>query len=129
MPFSKNSEFKYSIRGINRIIEERGNQLIRFSQIAWVGPEEDVDESKIKYDLRRFVTEQDGTERMLKGVSFLSNNGPHELANVLVEENFGDTTKILESIKTRSDFADAVHTVYGDRIPDTEYIDLREILK
>ena len=30
-------EFKYSFRGIDRVIEERGNQFIRFAQIAWAG--------------------------------------------------------------------------------------------
>lgn len=130
MAFSKNSgEFKYSFRGINRIVEEKGNQFIRFAQIAWAGEDEEVEPSKIKYDLRRYFTDADNVEKMGKGVTFLSDNGPTELANILVEEGFGETFKILGSIKNRDDFADAVHEVCGDKVTSTDGIfDLRDIL-
>lgn len=131
MSFSKNGgEFKYSFRGINRVVEEKGNQFIRFAQIAWAGDDEEVDPSKIKYDLRKYTTDSEGNERMLKGVSFLTDNGPHELAHILVEEGFGNTTKILDTIKQRDDFVDAVKESYGEKAKDVEdnTFDLRDIL-
>lgn len=130
MAFTKNSEFKYSIRGINRIVEEKGNSFIRFAQIAWAGEDEDVDPSKIKYDIRRYFTDSDGAEKMGKGVSFLSNEGPSELTHILVEEGFGKTSKILDSIKTRDDFPKAVKESYGDAISENSegVFDLRDIL-
>lgn len=130
MAFSKNSEFAYSFRGINRVIEEKGNQFIRFAQIAWAKDDEEVDPSKIKYDLRKYTTDADGNEKMLKGVSFLTDNGPTELVHVLTEEGFGKTTKILETIKNRDDFPDAVKEVYGDKVSDDidNTFDLRDIL-
>lgn len=129
MAFSKNSEFKYSFRGINRIVEEKGNQFIRFSQIAWAGPDEEVDPSKIKYDLRKYFNDADGHEKMLKGVTFLTDEGPTELTHVLVEEGFGKTEKILSTIKERSDYPDAVKAVYGGKVDDVdETFDLRDIL-
>lgn len=131
MAFSKNGgEFKYSFRGINRVVEEKGNQFIRFAQIAWAGDDEEVDPSKIKYDLRKYTTDSDGNERMLKGVSFLTDNGPHELTHILVEEGFGNTTKILDTIKQRNDFVDAVKESYGEKAKDVNdnTFDLRDIL-
>ena len=130
MAFSKNGEFKYSFRGVNRVVEEKGNQFIRFAQIAWAGEDEEVDPGKIKYDLRRYFTDADGVEKMGKGVTFLSDNGPTELTHILVEEGFGKTSKILEVIKNRDDFADAVHEVYGDKISESDHgtFDLRDIL-
>lgn len=131
MAFSKNGEFKYSFRGINRVVEEKGNQFIRFAQIAWAGEDEDVEPNKIKYDLRRYFTDADGVEKMGKGVTFLSDNGPTELAHILVEEGFGNTSKILESIKGRDDFPNAVREVYGEgsiEESDDGTFDLRDIL-
>lgn len=131
MSFSKNGgEFKYSFRGINRVVEEKGNQFIRFAQIAWAGDDEEVDPSKIKYDLRKYTTDSEGNERMLKGVSFLTDNGPHELTHILVEEGFGNTTKILDTIKQRNDFVDAVKESYGEKAKDVSdnTFDLRDIL-
>ena len=129
MAFSKDKEFKYSFRGINRIVEEKGNQFIRFAQIAWVGDDEEVEPSKIKYDLRKYTTDAEGKEKMLKGVSFLTDDGPSELTHVLIDEGFGNTTKILDGIKQRKDFKDAVETSFGTKVKDDSTIDLRDILK
>lgn len=131
MAFKKNGEFKYSFRGINRIVEERGNQFIRFAQIAWKGEDEDCEPNEIKYDLRKYTTDSDGKERMLKGVSFLSEEGPHELTHILLEEGFGNTEKIIDTIKTREDFKDAVKSSYGIHKEDFDdgTFDLRDIIK
>jgi hypothetical protein len=131
MAFKKNGEFKYSFRGINRIVEERGNQFIRFAQIAWKGEDEDCEPNEIKYDLRKYTTDSDGKERMLKGVSFLSEEGPHELTHILLEEGFGNTEKIIDIVKTREDFKDAVKSSYGIYKEDSDdgTFDLREIIK
>ena len=130
MAFSKNSEFKYSFRGVNRVVDEKNNQFIRLAQIAWVGADEEVDPNKIKLDIRKYTTDADGNERMLKGCSFLTEDGPHELTHALVEEGFGKTEKILGAIKNRSDFPEAVRACYGDKAPDDidETFDLRTII-
>lgn len=131
MAFKKNGEFKYSFRGINRIVEERGNQFIRFAQIAWKGEDEECEPSEIKYDLRKYTTDSDGKERMLKGVSFLSEEGPTELTHILLEEGFGKTENIIDIIKTRQDFKDAVEASYGIHTDNTDdgTFDLRDIIK
>lgn len=132
MAFKKNpGEFKYSFRGINRVVEERGNQFIRFAQIAWKGEDEECEPNEIKYDLRKYTTDSDGNERMLKGVSFLSEEGPHELTHILVEEGFGNTEKIIDTLKTRDDFKSAVESSYGVNVDSDEdgTFDLRDIIK
>lgn len=130
MAFRNNAEFKYSIRGINRIVDEKNNQFIRLAEIAWAGADEEVDPSKIKLDIRKYTMDADGNERMLKGCSFLTEDGPHELTHALVEEGFGNTEKILTAIKQRSDFPDAVKSCYGEKAPETvdDTFDLRNII-
>lgn len=130
MAFKKNGEFKYSFRGINRIVEERGNQFIRFAQIAWKGEDEECEPSEIKYDLRKYTTDSDGKERMLKGVSFLSEEGPTELTHILLEEGFGKTENVIDIIKNRQDFKDAVEASYGVHTDNNDgTFDLRDIIK
>ena len=126
-------EFKYSFRGINRVIEEKGNQFIRFAQIAWAGEDEEVTDDQIKFDLRKYTSDADGNERMLKGVSFFSKEGVDELANTLVEEGFGDTNKIVSSLKGRDDFSDAIKRAYGvivneDTEDEDDTYDIRSII-
>lgn len=123
-------EFKYSFRGINRVIEEKGNQFIRFAQIAWAGEDEEVTDDQIKFDLRKYTSDADGNERMLKGVSFFSREGVDELTNTLVEEGFGDTNKIVSSLKERDNFSDAVKKAYGFTEDDEseESFDIRSII-
>ena len=130
MAFKKNADFAYSIRGINRVIDEKNNQFIRLAEIAWAPADEEVPPEKIKLDIRKYTTDSDGNERMLKGCSFLTEDGPHELTHALVEEGYGKTEKILSAIKNRSDFPDAVKTCYGDKVPDDvdETFDLRSII-
>lgn len=130
MAFKKNGEFKYSFRGINRIVEERGNQFIRFAQIAWKGKDEECEPNEIKYDLRKYTTDSDGKERMLKGVSFLSEEGPTELTHILLEEGFGKTESVIDIIKNRQDFKDAVEASYGVHTDNNDgTFDLRDIIK
>lgn len=133
MAFNKDKEFKYSFRGINRIVEEKNNSFIRFAQIAWVGEDEEVEPDKIKYDLRRYTTDADGNEKMLKGVSFLTNDGPTELTHILLEEGFGKTETVLSTIKERDDFKEAVESIASNNVSkksgkDDDTFDLRDLI-
>ena len=128
MPFKKNSEFKYSIRGINRIVEERGNQFIRFAQIAWADQDEDVPPEKIKYDLRKYISMPNGEEKMLKGISFLTPEGPNELSHILLEEGFGDTCKVLSIVQKRKDFSKAIDQLTSNKQSSEDICDLNKLL-
>lgn len=128
---SEDGSFKYSIRGINRIVEERGQQFLRLSQIAWnVGEDEDVEPEKIKLDLRKFRTDADGNEIMGKGVSFMTEEGPHELVHIMMEEGYGNTEKCIRILKDRPDFVNAAKAAYGEETSEDgdETFDLRDLL-
>lgn len=131
MPFKKSEDFKYSIRGLNRVIEEKGSSYIALRKIAWgFGDDEDVDPEKIRLDLRKYRTDSDGNEVMSKGVSFMTEEGPHELVHVMMEEGFGNTGKCISILKDRGDFVDGVREAYGEKveIEDDEAFDLRDLL-
>ena len=126
---SEDGSFKYSYRGINRVIEEKGQQLLRIAQIAWnVGDDEEVEPDKIKLDIRKYRTDADGNEVMGKGVSFMTPEGPHELVHIMLEEGFGDTEKRIRILKDRYDFKQAAASAYGEKTDDDSTFDLRDFL-
>ena len=68
-------------------------------------------------------------ERASRGFSFLTEEGPHELANVLVSNGYGHTQDILERLKDRPDFQDSLKAIYNESDQDDdEYFDPREAL-
>lgn len=124
-------DLKYKICGTDRIIDEKGSAFIALRKIAWgVGQNEEVeDESKIKTDIRKYYNTPDG-ERMNKGVSFLTEEGPHELVHVMLEEGYGDTSKCMAILKDRSDIKEAITFVYNlEPSEDNEFYDPRDLLK
>ena len=88
-----NGNFKYAIdKDFDHTIDEKGNTFIALRKIAW------GDSDNYKLDLRKYYTTEDG-ERMNKGVSFLTDEGPNELARVLIDTGYGNAMDIAESIK------------------------------
>ena len=88
-----NGNFKYAIdKDFDHTIDEKGNTFIALRKIAW------GDSENYKLDLRKYYTTEDG-ERMNKGVSFLTDEGPNELARVLIDTGYGNAIDIAESIK------------------------------
>ena len=77
------------------VLEEGGNTSINLRRISWDGKPSKLDIRKYRY--------QSGKEVMLKGVT-LTDKGGSELANILVDKGYGDTTKLLDSLRKRSDF-------------------------
>ena len=100
---------------------------LRLIEVAWAGEDEDVPPEAIKYDIRKYTTDSAGNERMLKGVSFFSEEGPNQLANILVEEGFGNTRTILQNIRKRPDFADALKP-QNESDSEDDGFDLRDIM-
>lgn len=81
----------------DHIIQEKGNTYISLRKVKW------FENSDVKLDLRKYVTNTDGSEKMMKGCSFDEEAG-HELTHALTEEGYGDTRVILNNIKDRDDF-------------------------
>ena len=87
------TEFKYAIdKSFDHTIDEKGNTFIALRKIAWGNSEE------YKLDLRKYYATAEG-ETMSKGVSFLTEDGPNELVNVLLQEGYGEPMAIAETIK------------------------------
>lgn len=120
----KKDDIKLTIvGGFDRIIEEQSNSFVALRKLKW------TEDGTARYDLRRYRIDADGNEVVGKGLGFTTEEGPHELANVLVEEGFGDTTKIIRSIMTRGDFSEAMEKAANpDSSDEEEGINLEDVI-
>lgn len=85
--------FKYEFDPeFNHLIEEKANTYIALRKVRW------GDSPEFKVDLRKYRAQENG-EQMLKGCTFMSEDGVHELAKVLIEEGYGRTDEIVNAIK------------------------------
>lgn len=85
------------VDGYDHIFDEKGNTFLSLRKISWGGREP-------KLDLRKWYTMADGEERVGRGVGFLTEEGPHELTRILVQEGFGYTNELMDILSTREDF-------------------------
>lgn len=119
---NSNKEFKMEILpGFDFIIEEGANTSINLRKISWGGRDPKLDIRKWSY--------QDGQERAMKGVG-LTNEGANELSNVLVEQGYGDTKRIINAIKQRQDYDGSINSIETDEDNDDgseEYYDPSEL--
>lgn len=114
---------------INAIFDERGSQFLALRKIHWCKEGSESSEDQARLELRKWMVNSDGEERANKGFSFLTEEGPHELAKVLVHEGFGHTKDLLRELRTRNDFAESVQTINEDEdLSDGEYFDMRELM-
>ena len=125
-----NNEIRQTIiDNCDHVIDERNNTYISLRKVKW------SENSDTKLDLRKYVTQTDGSERMMKGCSF-SEEAADELVHALLEEGYGDTRQVLLDIKERDNFPismvralsdddiDLVKKVFPDiELPKTDEID------
>jgi len=124
-------EFSYKLCDLDRIVDEKGSVFIALRKIAWGCGKDDNPEDldiPVKLDLRKYYNTDQG-ERMDKGVSFLTEEGPNELTKVLLEEGYGNTAQCLSVLLKRSDIKDAVNTITNGDTEEEGYYDPRELLK
>ena len=92
------AEFSYTLdKDFDYTIDEKGNSFIALRKIKWGSSDE------YRLDLRKWFNTATG-ETMSKGVSFMTDDGPHELVKVMVEQGYGHTKDIVEALKLRDDF-------------------------
>ena len=80
-------EFSYKLCDLDRIVDEKGSVFIALRKIAWGCGKDDNPEDldiPVKLDLRKYYNTDQG-ERMDKGVSFLTEEGPNELNVVILK--------------------------------------------
>ena len=81
------ADFKYEIKeGINEIIEEHGNGFTALREISFNGRESNV-------DIRKWRTNSDGSEQMLKGCQ-LTHEGANRLVPIMTRVGFGRTKDV-----------------------------------
>lgn len=127
MPF-KPTYFKHG--DLDAIFDERGSSFLTMRRIQWGKEGEESNPDKAKLELRKWTVNPDG-EVPLKGFSFLTEEGPHNLAEVLVSNGFGSTKTILRDLKRRDDFKESVLHINDDEdssSDDGEYFDMRDLL-
>ena len=83
----------YNVDGLDEIIDERGNAIIALREVSW-------NSKPPKLELRKWYISDTG-ETVGKGVSFLTEEGPHQLVHALVSNGYGDTKTIVDILKTR----------------------------
>ena len=83
-------------------ISEKGNSYIALRKVVWG----DKDDDSAKYDLRKYYTNADGTERMSKGVCF-DEEAADELVRVLVDTGHGNTRELIDVLRNRNDFEES----------------------
>ena len=81
--FKKDLSFTIKDDGINELIDEKGNMVLMLREVAWNGRDAHL-------ELRKWIVDVD-KEQPMKGVSFITPEGPNKLTEVLVDKGFGDT--------------------------------------
>jgi hypothetical protein len=106
--FKKDGVITFDIKkdGINELIDEKGNSTIMLREVSWSSRE------NYKLELRRWIVEEAG-DKPLKGVSFLTEDGPNNLVHSMTKLGFGKTDVILNNLKTRKDFDQSLIKTIG----------------
>ena len=128
MAFKRNNEksdapFTYTVGAIDEVIDSKGNSVIMLRNIAW------GENGKEKLELRRWIVDIN-EEKPLKGVTFLTEDGPDNLVNVLLDKGFGKTEEVLGVLSARDDFKDALEELNKPKTAkkSSRYSDPKEIL-
>lgn len=117
-----NNNFKYTIvDDYDKVFDDKGNTFLAMRKVQW------GESDKIYLDLRKWYCNADGQETPGKGFSFLTEEGPHELAKVLVENGYGHTDDIIDSIKNRDDFMTSLVQCLNKEDVDNLDIELPEV--
>lgn len=116
--------------GLDAIFDEKGSMFLSMRKVQWVKAGNEPDPSKAKLELRKWIVGPDGVEKPHKGITFLTEEGPHELTKTLVHNGYGRTKDILLELKGREDFKESVNTLFDeDTINNSgEYFDMRSAL-
>ena len=116
---------------LNEVFDEKGSMFLAMRRVQWCEEGKEPDREKSKLELRKWRITPEGEERADKGFSFLTEDGPNELAKVLVHNGYGKTKDILIELKERSDFEESVNTLFDSDDNDSsdgEYFDIRTAL-
>jgi len=125
----KKDNIGYKLYGdLDMIFDEKGSTFLAMRKVAWFNKDKGIEpsEEKAKLDMRKWTANDNGNDIPLKGFSFLTEEGPHSLTEALVDNGYGKTPKLLNSLKKREDFEESVKHMYDEEDESgTEYFDAR----
>lgn len=112
------------------VFDEKGSRFLTIRKVQWVNKGEEPDESKAKLEMRKFTIGKEGEEICGKGIAFLTEDGPNNLTKELVENGFGSTKEILQSLSRREDFKETVEHLGEDENDSVgeDFFDMRSVL-
>lgn len=118
----KNKSFTYTVGDIDDVVDSKSNSVILLRKLAW-------GEGAEKLELRKWVIDIN-KETPLKGVTFLTEEGPHNLVTILLQNGFGRTKNVLEVLSIRDDFKSSLESLGKPTKSklSNKYIDPKEIL-
>ena len=124
------NEMQYHIfEDYNIPFDEKGTTCGTVRKVQWVKGGAEPDESKAKIEIRKVYT-SGAEEKTGKGYTFSTPEGPGELIVGLIKAGFGKTKEIINSVRIREDFVEAVNTIDEDDDggDDGEMFDMRDLL-
>jgi hypothetical protein len=109
--------------------DEKGSTWGTVRKVQWLKDGKEPDETKAKIEIRKLTQTSEG-ERIMKGYTFSTPEGPGELIIGLIDNGFGDTKDILRSVRKRKDFLEAAKTINEDNDENDsgETFDMRDLL-
>ena len=109
--------------------DEKGSTCGVIRKVQWVKNDKEPDESKAKVEIRKVYLDANGTEKIGKGFTFSTEEGPSELAQNLVKIGYGDTKELLRILRFRKNFKDSIKNIDVDNEgDDSEMFDMRDLL-
>lgn len=128
MAFDPNKKIKPVLfDNLDAVFDERGSAFLSIRRVQWCEEGATPDREKSKLEIRKWRVTNEGEERADKGVAFLTEEGPHELTKVLINQGFGHTKDILLELKKRDDFKESVDHMFDNEEESTEgeFFDMR----
>lgn len=118
------------LNDINEIIEEKGNQYTAIRKVQWIKEGDEPDPEKGKIEIRKWMIQKDGSEQANKGVTFMTEEGPNQLAEILVDHDYGNTKTLVKSLLKRDNFKESIENLNKDDTDDLDgnYFDMRDML-
>lgn len=109
--------------------DEKGSTWGTVRKVQWIKEGKEPDEAKAKIEIRKFAQTKEG-ERMMKGYTFSTPEGPGELVVGLIDAGFGETKNILRSVRKRDDFLEAAENINKETEDNNngEMFDMRDLL-
>ena len=124
------SELSYHVfKDLEIPFDEKGATCGTVRLVQWVKEGESPNIDKAKLEIRKVYT-SGAEEKLGKGYTFSTPEGPSELVEGLIDAGYGDTKNVLRKLRDREDFMEAATTINEDYDggTDGDMFDMRDLL-